>query len=102
MEGLQLVSYDILHVLCNCCLSFVNLLSDICKNKYILKTCLCNVQRLFSAVKTENFIRKTKHRLWVHLTKVVLTSAHKPCFESKIRKLGIPQCTPVLLNKRGV
>ena len=38
----------------------------------------------------------SKHRLWV------LTSTHNLCFGAKIRKIGIPQHTPVLLYKCGV
>ena len=37
-----------------------------------------------------------KHRLWV------LTSTHNLCFGVKIRKIGIPLRTPVLLYKSGV
>ena len=32
----------------------------------------------------------------------VLTSTHNLCFGAKIRKIGLPLHTPVLLNKRGV
>ena len=32
----------------------------------------------------------------------VLTSTHKLCFEAKIRKIGIPLYSPVLLYKSGV
>ena len=32
----------------------------------------------------------------------VLTSTHNLCFGAKIRKIGIPQQTPVLLYKSGV
>ena len=44
-----------------------------------------------------------KHRLWVHVrTEAVLTSTHNLCFGAKIRKIGIPLHTPVLLYKSGV
>ena len=32
----------------------------------------------------------------------VLTSTHNPCFGAKIRKIGMPRHTPVLLLKSGV
>ena len=32
----------------------------------------------------------------------VLTSTHNLCFEAKIRNIGIPLHTPVLLHKSGV
>ena len=60
----------------------------------------------------KNFNRKyliffyfcSKHRVWVHvrLGEAVLTSTHILCFGAKIRKIGIPLHTPVLLYKSGV
>ena len=42
-----------------------------------------------------------KHRLWVHV-RTASASTHNLCFGSKIRKLGVPLQTPVLLYKSGV
>ena len=36
------------------------------------------------------------------LRRAVLTSTHNLCFGAKIRKIGIPLHTPVLLYKSGV
>ena len=36
------------------------------------------------------------------LSEAVLTSTHNLCFGAKIRKIGIPLHTPVLLYKNGV
>ena len=51
----------------------------------------------------------SKHGLWVHirtasnrLIEAVLTSTHNLCFGAKIRKIGIPLQTAVLLYKSGV
>ena len=38
----------------------------------------------------------------VRLAEAVLTSTHNLCFGAKIRKIGIPLHTPVLLYKSGV
>ena len=51
----------------------------------ITKTCPYDIQRLFSAVKIENFMGEKKF-----------------FFGTKIRKIGIPLHTPVLLYKSGV
>ena len=79
----------------------------------ITKTCPCNIQT-FSAVKIENFTRKKNDIFNTFAQKIhcgytlepfaeaVLTSTHNVCFGSKIRKLGIPLQTPVLLYKSGV
>ena len=55
----------------------------------------------------DNFlIFAPKHRLWVLVrtasAEAVLTSTHNLCFGAKIRKIGIPLHTPVLLYKSGV
>ena len=68
---------------------------------------------IFSAVKIENFTRKKKGifnifaqnlhcRYTLEPPEAVLTSTHNVCFESKIRKLGIPLQTSVFLYKSGV
>ena len=51
----------------------------------------------------------SKHRLWVpvltsthNLSEAVLTGTHNLCFGAKIRKIGIPLHTPVLLYKGGI
>ena len=65
----------------------------------------------FKVVKNEKFPLKfffdiflifaPKHRLWV-LVKTASASTHNLCFGAKIRKIGIPLQTPVLLFKSGV
>ena len=42
-----------------------------------------------------------KHKLWV-IGEAVLTSTHNLCFGAKIRTIGIPLQTPVLLYKSWV
>ena len=37
-----------------------------------------------------------------NIDEAVLTSTHNLCFRAKIRKIGIPLHTPVLLYKSGV
>ena len=59
------------------------------------------VRKFFSPVKTENFIRKILI-FFLFLLKAVLTSTHNLCFGAKIRKIGIPLHTPVLLYKSKV
>ena len=63
---------------------------------------------IFKVEKNENFRWKNfdiflifapKHRLWVL---VRTASAHNLCFGAKIRKIGIPLQTPVLLYKSEV
>ena len=65
---------------------------------------------IFLALKIENFQLKnfdifliycSKHRLWVHV-RTASPSTHNLCFGAKIRKIGIPLRTPVLLYKSGV
>ena len=56
------------------------------------------IQRFFSTVKIENFMTK----MLIFFREAVLTSTHNLCFGAKIRKIGIPLHTPVLLYKRGV
>ena len=51
----------------------------------------------FLALKIENFQLK-----FFDIFEAVLTSTHNLCFGAKIRKLGIPLHTPVLLYKSGV
>ena len=77
---------------------------------YITKTCPCNIQRFFLALKIENFHLKIFDFLIFAqnidcvctYTEAVLTSTHNLCFGAKIRKIGIPLHTPVLLFKSGV
>ena len=64
---------------------------------------------IFLALKIENFQLKNfdiflillKHRLWVHV-RTASASTHNLCFGAKIRKIGIPLQTQVLLYKSGV
>ena len=64
--------------------------------------------QIFKVLKNEisrrNFlIFFSKHKLWAHcLAEAVLMSTHNLCFGAKIRKIGIPLHTPVLLYKSGV
>ena len=53
---------------------------------------------IFLEEKIENFIRK-KNDIFAE---AVLTSTHNLCFAAKIRTIGIPLHTPVLLYKSGV
>ena len=53
----------------------------------------------FSAVKIEKFIEK---KMIFFFAEAVLTCTHNLCFGAKIRKIGIPLQTPVLLYKSGV
>ena len=62
---------------------------------------------IFSALKIENFIRKVLIFFLIFVQNIdygytVLTSTHNPCFGAKIRKIGIPLHTIVLLYKSGV
>ena len=71
---------------------------------------------IFSPVKIENFQWKTFDIFLIfaqnidcgytleppRLAEAVLTSTHNQCFGAKIRKIGIPLHTPVLLYKSGV
>ena len=86
---------------------------------YITKTCPCNKQ-IFLALKIENFQMKNydiflifaqnidceytlePSRRGGSIAEAVLTSTHNLCFGAKIRKIGIPLHTPVLLYKSGV
>ena len=77
----------------------------------ITKTHPCNIVILIEVVKFENFHYKflhiflifaPKHRLWVHVRTPLLTSTHNLCFGAKIRKIGVPLHTPILLYKAGV
>ena len=49
---------------------------------------------IFKIVKNENFQKKKND--------IFLIFAHNLCFGAKIRKIGIPLHTPVLLYKSGV
>ena len=81
---------------------------------FITKTCSCNLQRILSEAKIENFIGKvlifvipllktlivgtlivgTRYNC---LVEAVLKSSDNKCFRAKLRKIGIPLYTPVLL-----
>ena len=76
------------------------------QSKVITKTCPCNIQRFFSAVKPENFTRKKLIFLIFllktlivgtprqnRLAEAVLTSTHNLYFGAKIRKKVYP-CIP--------
>ena len=54
-------------------------------------------------MKNENFQQKKFDIFLIFaLAEAVLTSTHNLCFGAKIRKIGIPLRTPVLLYKNGV
>ena len=54
----------------------------------------------------ENFVfvfrYSKKSETFLNIGEAVLTSTHNLCFGAKIRKIGIPLQTPVLLYKSGV
>ena len=64
-----------------------------------MKTCPCNIQRFFSALKIENFIGKF-WLIFICLLKNIdfgytlepprRGGTHNLCFGTKIRKIGIP------------
>ena len=62
------------------------------------KTRPCNIQRIFSAVKFENFVRCFNVLLKTQIVgtrknriaEAALTSIHSLCFRIKIGKIGIP------------
>ena len=63
--------------------------------------------RDFLALKIENFLLKNFDIFLIIAQNIdceytVLTSTHNICFGAKIRKIGIPLHTPVLLYKSGV
>ena len=59
---------------------------------------------IFKVVKNENFQQKIFDIFVIFAQNIeaVLTSTHNLCFGAKIRRIGIPQHTPVLLYKNGV
>ena len=78
----------------------------------ITKTCPCNILKFFSVVKIEKFhwkifdifniLAQNIHCGYTLEPPQPLTSTHNVYFGSKIRKLGVPVQTPVLLYKSGV
>ena len=58
----------------------------------------------FLVVKNEKFHRKNFDIFLIFAQNIeaVLTSTHNLCFGAKIRKIGLPLHTPVLLYKSGV
>ena len=56
------------------------------------------IYRDFFSLKNENFQQKNVDIF----NEAVLTSTHNLCFGAKIRKIGIPLHTPVLLYKSGI
>ena len=76
------------------------------KNKHY-KACPCNIQRIYSAVKTENFVGKILNfsifllKILIAGTEAVLTSTRNLCFGLKIRKkIDVPLHTPFFLKKK--
>ena len=60
---------------------------------------------IFESCKNENFHQTNLDIFLIfaqNIAEAVLTSTHNLCFEAKIRKIGIPLHTPVLLYKSGV
>ena len=63
---------------------------------------------IFLVVKYENFITKNKFDIFLIFAQnidcgyTLEPSTHNLCFGAKIRKIGIPLHTPVLLYKGGV
>ena len=73
----------------------------------------CNIQNFFLVVKLKIFSCKKFDIFLIfaqnidcgyklELTEAVLTSTHNLCFRAKIRNIGIPLHTPILLYKSGV
>ena len=81
-----------------------------CRIIFPLRLCII----IFRDVKIENFLLKIFDIFKIllktlivctcynRLVEAVLTHTHNLCFEAKIRKVGIPLNTPVLLYKNGV
>ena len=69
-----------------------------------------SIQRIFSTLKIDNSIEKNNIfnifaqdiDCWYTLSRTASPSTHNLCFGAKIRKIGIPLHTPVLLYKIGV
>ena len=62
-------------------------------------------KNFFLVVKKENFHLKNFDIFLIfaqNIAEAVLTSTHNLCFGAKIRKIGIPPHTPVLLYKSGI
>ena len=80
-------------------------------NHFALRKPVHVINREFLALKTENFQLKNFDIFFpifaqnidcgYTLEEAVLTSTHNLCFGAKIRKIGIPLHTPVLLYKSG-
>ena len=83
-------------------------------DQYITKTCPCNIEIFFSAVKNGNFIGFFFFIFLIFLLKtliVIIVRTASPsgsnaddqhvCFRAKIRKIGILLHTPVLLYISG-
>ena len=77
------------------------------------ETCPCTIQIFFSKQNLKILLKKKKFKQislktyivgtrYNRLCEAVLTSTHNVCFESEIRKLGVPLQTPVFLYKSGV
>ena len=56
---------------------------------------------IFFSCKNRKFQRKM-FDIFLIFAEAVLTSTHNLCFEAKIRKIGIPLHTQILLYKSGV
>ena len=68
------------------CLDFIKEDSRVQRvNESITRTCPCNIQRFFSAVKIENFIRKNDI-FNIIAQNIDRASTHNLCFGSKIEK----------------
>ena len=80
------------------------------KHQITLRNLPMQYTLIFLALKIENFQLKIFDIFLIfaqnidcgYTLEVVLTSTHNLCFSAKIRKLGIPLHTPVLLYKSGV
>ena len=74
--------------------------------KFIMKTCPCNIQRVFFCGKFHWEKRRCFFFFFFFFFflngEAVLTSTHSVCFGSKTRKLDIPLQTPVFLYTSGV
>ena len=61
-----------------------------------------NVKDTYKIIHYENMPMQYTEIFKVVKNEAVLTSTHNLCFGAKIRKIGIPLQTPVLLYKSGV
>ena len=67
-------------------------------HKYIAKTCPCNIQRFFSAVKIENFTRKKKNIFNIFTQNIHCGNTLEPPRRGGSNEY--PQCMFLIKNKK--